>query len=85
MGQLHCSNERDAQLVVSTAHKAKGREFENVVVLDDFDPPAETANRRKKDSSKADEADQLINLLYVACTRATTRLYLVPKLFDALC
>lgn len=70
---------------MSTAHKAKGREFETVVVLDDFDPPAEVANRRRKDVAKTDEADQLINLFYVACSPPTDRLYLAPKLFDALC
>lgn len=85
LGTLHREREADAALIVSTAHKAKGREFDTVVVLDDFEDPAELAARRLKDAKKATEADQQINLLYVACTRATQRLYLAPKLYEALC
>ncbi|WP_159980490.1 MULTISPECIES: UvrD-helicase domain-containing protein [unclassified Novosphingobium] len=85
LGTLHREREGDAALIVSTAHKAKGREFDTVVVLDDFEDPADLAARRLKDATKAVEADQQINLLYVACTRATHRLYLAPKLHDALC
>ncbi len=81
---LHRANEQDAQIIVSTAHKAKGREFENVIVLEDFELPSELAKRRVRDRSKGDETDQMINLLYVACTRATTRLYLSDRLFDGL-
>jgi len=82
---LHREREADAPLIVSTAHKAKGREFETVVVLDDFEDPAELAARRRKDKGRTVEADQQVNLLYVACTRATHRLYLATDLYDALC
>ncbi|WP_294390841.1 UvrD-helicase domain-containing protein [uncultured Sphingomonas sp.] len=82
--QLHRDREEEAQIVVSTAHKAKGREWENVVVLDDFDTPADLAARRRSDAKKAVDADQQINLLYVACTRARRSLHLAPKLYDAL-
>ena len=81
---FHRDNEADAQLVVSTAHKAKGREFQTVIVLDDFENPADVRQRRMKDDKQTDECDQLINLLYVACTRATHRLLLAPKLYEAL-
>ena len=82
---LHRENESDAQITVSTAHKVKGREFRTVFVLDDFDSPRELMARRAKDATKTEETDQLINLLYVACSRATYRLCLAPKLFDELC
>nr|WP_243452899.1 ATP-binding domain-containing protein [Polymorphobacter multimanifer] len=85
LGRLHCSREADAPLIVSTAHKAKGREFATVVVLDDFDLPSELVKRRRKDASQLHETNQLINLLYVACTRATDRLYLAEGLFNELC
>lgn len=85
LGSLHRDREGDAALIVSTAHKAKGREFETVVVLDDFEDPANLVARRQKDQTKTVEADQQVNLLYVACTRATDRLYLAPHLFEALC
>ena len=81
---LHRDTEAEAQIVVSTAHKAKGREWDNVIVLDDFDPPADLAARRRGDAKKTVDADQQINLLYVACTRARRRLYLAPQLHDAL-
>jgi superfamily I DNA/RNA helicase len=85
LGRLHCPREADAPLIVSTAHKAKGREFATVVVLDDFDLPSELVKRRRKDASQLHETNQLINLLYVACTRATDRLYLSEALFNELC
>ena len=81
---LHRDTEAAAQIVVSTAHKAKGREWDNVIVLDDFDPPADLAARRRGDAKKTVDTDQQINLLYVACTRARRRLYLAPPLHDAL-
>lgn len=83
--QLHRDDEAAAQIVVSTTHKAKGREWDTVVVLDDFEAPAELAARQRGDATKADDADQQINLLYVACTRARNHLLLAPKLYDALC
>lgn len=85
LAQLHRADEAAAQIVVSTAHKAKGREWDHVVVLDDFEPPAELAARRRSDAKRAEDADQQINLLYVACTRARRHLHLAPRLYDALC
>lgn len=85
LGTLHRDREADAPLIVSTAHRAKGREFATVVVLDDFELPSELVNRRRKDASQLHETNQLINLLYVACTRATDRLLLAEALFDELC
>ena len=85
LGTLHREREADAHLIVSTAHKAKGREFPTVVVLDDFELPSELVKRRRKDASQLHETNQLINLLYVACTRATDRLLLADALFDELC
>lgn len=85
LAQLHRDDEASAQIIVSTAHKAKGREWDSVVVLDDFEPPAELAARRRDNAGKAEEADQQINLLYVACTRVRRHLQLAPRLYDALC
>ena len=82
---LHRANEAEAEVIVATAHKAKGREFRTVFVLDDFELPSELVQRRRKDATKTEEADQMINLLYVACSRATTRLCLAPKLYDEIC
>lgn len=83
--RLHCDRETDAPLIVSTAHKAKGREFATVIVLDDFELPSELVKRRRNGPSQLHETNQQINLLYVACTRATHRLYLAEGLFEELC
>lgn len=61
------SDERDASLVISTAHKAKGREWETVQIASDFREP-------KKNPEKPDEPPQIspleAMLAYVAVTRA---------------
>lgn len=81
---LHRIQEAEAQIIVSTAHKAKGREWPSVVILDDFEDPAVLEKRRRSNVDRAAEMDQEVNLLYVACTRATSCLQLAPKLYDAL-
>lgn len=60
------SDPSDASLVLSTAHKAKGLEFNNVVLAEDFKDPAD------EDGIDIQEA----NLLYVAITRAKKNLVL---------
>lgn len=65
-------DEEDADLVLSTAHKAKGREWTNVQLMDDFLP----ARPKSKGSTKADQKkadDEFaaeLRLFYVAMTRA---------------
>ncbi len=54
--------ERDADLILSTAHKAKGREWDAVQLADDFPSDAETSSIEER------------RLLYVAATRAKTEL-----------
>jgi ATP-dependent exoDNAse (exonuclease V) beta subunit len=61
-----------------------GSEFESVIALEDFELPSHLAERRARDRTKAAEANQMIDLLYVACTRTTTRLFLSDRLFDGL-
>lgn len=53
--------ERDADVVVSTAHKSKGREWNSVQLAGDF-----------PEASKM--TDEELRLLYVACTRARKQL-----------
>lgn len=84
LGALHREKEHEAQIVVSTAHKAKGREFDAVLVLDDFPLPSELRARRTKKPELTTEIDQEINLLYVACTRARQRLFLAEDLHEEL-
>jgi hypothetical protein len=84
LGALHREKEADAQIVVSTAHKAKGREFDAVLVLDDFQRPSELRARRQQKPELRTEIDQEINLLYVACTRARRKLFLAEQLYGEL-
>lgn len=53
--------------ILTTAHKSKGLEFDNVVIADDF---------KFGEKDLLDMPEQEINLLYVACTRAKRKLQL---------
>ncbi len=59
-----------AAVIISTAHRAKGCEFEAVRMMDDFPDPLDDEDRLKKGIT------QELNLLYVCATRAAT--YLEP-------
>lgn len=65
------SDERDADVAVSTGHKAKGREWAKVRVASDFPVP--------EDGDVIPKADA--NLAYVAVTRATAELERGPLSF----
>ena len=61
--------EKDADVILTTAHKAKGREFDQVKIDEDFD------RRFLKDGEvNSDVQHEEINLLYVALTRAILKL-----------
>ncbi|MDA0635167.1 UvrD-helicase domain-containing protein [Nonomuraea sp. MCN248] len=67
-----------ARLVVSSFHRAKGLEFDRVLVVD----PGPLRERTPEDSSQKGDKDpaEEARLLYVAMTRARDELYLVPPL-----
>lgn len=81
---LHRTNAQDAHIILSTAHKAKGLEADNVVILDDFPTPMEIKERHVDGKMTQIDYDQEINLLYVALTRAIETLYLSPSLYTEL-
>ena len=62
----------DADIIFSTIHKAKGREWENVVIGDDFT----LFNQDDGMLELLKEHSEEFNLLYVAITRAKYKLYL---------
>lgn len=72
-----CKTENAADLVIGTAHRAKGLEWDSVCLASDFpdllDPDS--------DLDEAQLADEL-NLLYVACTRAILNLEPCNVVFD---
>lgn len=54
-----------ADIIIGTAHRSKGLEWDNVMLADDFPDLFDKENKRKKP-----ELSDELNLLYVACTRA---------------
>ncbi|MFI8432101.1 3'-5' exonuclease, partial [Pseudomonas sp. NPDC078863] len=61
-------NEEDkADIILATAHRSKGLEFDNVALMDDFPDPLDP---QMDHASREDE----LNLLYVAATRAKYQL-----------
>lgn len=68
------AEEKDADVVISTAHKGKGREWASVRIADDF-------------SASANEAgfvpEEEVRLFYVAITRAKERLVIDGELLSA--
>lgn len=79
---LHRPNKNEAVLTLSTAHKAKGLEAENVIILDDFPTPSELEMRRLEHKISQVEYDQEFHLMYVAVTRAINSLKLSQHLYD---
>lgn len=67
-------DERAADLVVSTAHKAKGREWDTVALADDFLPPQQ--GQEPDAAPTFDPAE--IRLFYVALTRAKVAVEVSP-------
>ena len=64
-----CVPEASADVVISTAHKAKGLEWPNVKIGSDFPEP-----RDKKTGTQLPVPDALAQLAYVAVTRAKDKL-----------
>lgn len=80
--EFHRPHHQDAQIILSTAHKAKGLEADCVVVLDDF-PTLKELQARLLDGKMAEiDYEQELNLSYVACSRARYRLMLAPSYYE---
>jgi hypothetical protein len=80
--ERHTPYEDEARIIVSTAHKAKGREWRHVIVLDDFVTPLALRARLAKKRMKEIDYNQEINLLYVTLTRAIETLSISPDLYE---
>lgn len=66
----NCLPEGSAPVTVSTAHKAKGREWDSVRLADDF----QTQPYPGADGETKEPNDSELRLAYVACTRARQQL-----------
>ena len=70
------NNRMDADLIVSTIHKAKGMEYSSVTLASDIKNPEEILDAYKKTEQTYDDYkwfEEELNLLYVAVTRAINR------------
>ena len=77
----HMGSELGCPLIVSTAHKAKGREWDSVVLMDDF-PTIARLNKALRDKKlQPVDYEQEIHLAYVAQTRAKRMLSLPTDLY----
>ncbi len=73
--QVH-SNPRKAHVILTTAHKSKGMEYEQVILADDF------MDVYDEDKNYITPSDMERNLLYVAATRAVKCLQLNTTVKD---
>ncbi|WP_105318469.1 UvrD-helicase domain-containing protein [Thermus tenuipuniceus] len=81
--RAHVANPKAAPLVLSTAHKAKGKEWHRVVLWDDF-PTVWRREEREGLLARGLDLHEEENLLYVAMTRAMEGLHLRPPLDELL-
>lgn len=73
VGNVSKSEVLAGALTITTVHKAKGREWDNVYLLDDFE--GKTFAKDKESGQLAFTQDAESRLLYVAVTRAKSKLY----------
>lgn len=82
INRITMANQKDmnkADVLLTTAHKSKGLEFDQVVLCDDF------LDFFEKDGTMKDSVDtEDLNLYYVAATRAQQALEINPKLLKFL-
>jgi len=72
------ADEEASQIIISTAHKAKGREWSKVRLMDDF--LSSNPKKNESDKSKIDPAE--LRLFYVAMTRAREELEVSTSLLS---
>jgi superfamily I DNA/RNA helicase len=63
-------DEARSHVVISTAHKAKGREWHSVRLMDDFMPARPSRDKAQAHPGATSHDPAEVRLLYVALTRA---------------
>jgi superfamily I DNA/RNA helicase len=71
------NEDQDAELIVTTAHKAKGCEWDRVELSDDF-----LRVKRTDEGVPIAPSEEEYRIAYVALTRAKQNLHVPPKLLD---
>jgi hypothetical protein len=75
LARYHQRDETRAPAILATTHRVKGREWDRVMLMDDFITPDRFG------TVPADQRDAELNILYVAATRARRELY-VPRALE---
>ena len=83
---IHTAKKEDADMIFSTVHRCKGMEYDEVTLLNDFINEAKL--KKYIDQSGGDKLNELnknrlseeINILYVAATRAKSKLIIPPEI-----
>lgn len=73
-----CAREDEASIVLTTVHQAKGLEWDSVVVADDFSPTLDACIPSMRPQVANFNAQDELNHLYVALTRARRELVIPP-------
>lgn len=74
-------DDKDAELILTSAHKSKGLDWDHVKICDDFKVLLDAEETLAKDAN-AKINDQEVNLLYVAYTRAKKTVHLNQETKD---
>ncbi|TRX62240.1 UvrD-helicase domain-containing protein [Carboxylicivirga sp. M1479] len=80
------ANKKDADMIFSTVHKAKGMEYDQVFIMDDFISEQQIIDSKDAIKAKEESANALseeINLLYVAATRTRAKLHIPNRLLPS--
>lgn len=71
-------NKDSYDILLTTGHKSKGMEWDNVVIADDFNPKWILVDKHSENYNQ-----QEVNLFYVACTRAIKNLMIPAEFMTA--
>src|SRR3546814_10896834 len=82
MKKRHCPDVNRAKIIVGTAHKSKGLEYEQVIILDDYLTPTQLRGLLSRKKITPREYNQEINLLYVANARPNITLSISQPPYD---
>lgn len=86
---VHDDYRHEASMIFSTVHRCKGMEYDTVILCDDFiteETLYEALNEEEISEKRKQQLAEEVNILYVACTRAKSKLCLPTNInpFDTI-
>lgn len=73
-----------AEMIFTTAHRAKGMEYDEVAIVDDFNTIQDLKQKIEQKQMSISRAAEEINLLYVAVTRSRGTLLMKQNMINSL-